>query len=339
VSKYVQVKNFERFQHYKDRDPPWIKLYVRILDDYTFSKLPDAHKAHLALIWVLASKTENKIPADSAWISNRIGATEPVNLNALLEAGFLEPWEEKRAKGKREEWSSRYVSAETRTALLSAAQHKCAACPSTEHLEIDHIIPISRGGSSEPDNLQVLCRKCNRRKRVQLSHETAEHVRSAPLRRTTDQRSPETETEERQSQNTMATPSGEARQGGLTRGQLLGLIRKCTAPRNGKTSEADMTTNASVVDTIAGRGWTYARIGHAVIGTQMRRDRGEIGCIPAGSGWTLKYLLDATPDVDPLQVGLNAYHEASKPPPDEKRKGSTATIGDVLDFTKFAKGA
>jgi hypothetical protein len=125
----------------------------------------------------------------------------------------------------------------------------------------------------------------------------------------------------------------------LTRGQLLGLVRKCCAPRRGKTPEAEMVTNASVVDTIAGRGWTYARIGHAVIGTQMRRDRGEIGCIPAGAGWTLKYLLDATPDVDPLQVGLNAYHEAAKPPPEEKRKGSTAAIGDVLDFTKFAREA
>ena len=31
-------------------------------------------------------------------------------------------------------------------------------------LEIDHIIPISRGGLSEPDNLQTLCWRCNRSK-------------------------------------------------------------------------------------------------------------------------------------------------------------------------------
>jgi hypothetical protein len=135
------------------------------------------------------------------------------------------------------------------------------------------------------------------------------------------------------------TESGEARLSELSRGQLLGLVRKCCASHHGKPTEAEMSTNASVVDTIAGRGWSYAKIGHAVIGTQMRRDRGEIGCIPAGAGWTLKYLLDATPDVDPLQVGLNAYHEAAKPPPEEKRKGSTAAIGDVLDFTKFAREA
>lgn len=31
-------------------------------------------------------------------------------------------------------------------------------------LEVDHIIPISKGGKTEPDNLQTLCWKCNRAK-------------------------------------------------------------------------------------------------------------------------------------------------------------------------------
>jgi 5-methylcytosine-specific restriction endonuclease McrA len=34
------------------------------------------------------------------------------------------------------------------------------------YLSIDHIIPRSRGGTSKPDNLRVLCTPCNTRKGV-----------------------------------------------------------------------------------------------------------------------------------------------------------------------------
>lgn len=83
------VKNFERFQHYKDRAPPWIKLYNELLDDYDFGLLPDASKMHLIAIWLLASRSDNKIPYDPTWVARRINATEPVNLAALAQAGFI----------------------------------------------------------------------------------------------------------------------------------------------------------------------------------------------------------------------------------------------------------
>lgn len=38
---------------------------------------------------------------------------------------------------------------------------RCRACGSEESLEIDHILPRSRGGSNRPENLQLLCAKCN----------------------------------------------------------------------------------------------------------------------------------------------------------------------------------
>jgi hypothetical protein len=83
------VKNFEKFQHYKDRAPPWIKLYNELLDDYEFGLLPDASKMHLIAIWLLASRSENKIPLDQAWVARRINANTKVDLTLLAERGFI----------------------------------------------------------------------------------------------------------------------------------------------------------------------------------------------------------------------------------------------------------
>lgn len=89
MSAFFSVKNFERFQHYKDRNPPWIKLYNELLDDYEFGRLQDASKAHLLAIWLLASRSDNKIPFDPDWVARRINANSPVDLQCLVDAGFI----------------------------------------------------------------------------------------------------------------------------------------------------------------------------------------------------------------------------------------------------------
>lgn len=87
--RYLSIKNFDKHQHYKDRRPPWIKLHAEVLDDYAFSCLQDASKAHLMLLWVLASKLDNRIPYDLAFIARQIGATSPVDVEELVLQGFI----------------------------------------------------------------------------------------------------------------------------------------------------------------------------------------------------------------------------------------------------------
>lgn len=91
MSRFFSVKNFERFQHYKDRSPPWIKLYNELLDDYDFGRLQDASKMHLVAIWLLASRYDNRIPYDAEWIARRINATSRVDLETLAKSGFISP--------------------------------------------------------------------------------------------------------------------------------------------------------------------------------------------------------------------------------------------------------
>jgi 5-methylcytosine-specific restriction endonuclease McrA len=46
--------------------------------------------------------------------------------------------------------------------LLKSQGHCCAICKQTLHkYHVDHVIPISKGGSNNKDNLQILCRDCN----------------------------------------------------------------------------------------------------------------------------------------------------------------------------------
>jgi HNH endonuclease len=45
----------------------------------------------------------------------------------------------------------------------------CRNCGSVVELQFDHVIPVAMGGSSEPENLQILCGPCNRRKGASLT--------------------------------------------------------------------------------------------------------------------------------------------------------------------------
>lgn len=90
MTAMLEVKGWKVFQHYRDRTaPPWIKLHSSLLHDHTFGCLQDASKAHLMLIWLLASRNDGRIPDDAAWVQGHIGAREPVDLEGLIRAGFL----------------------------------------------------------------------------------------------------------------------------------------------------------------------------------------------------------------------------------------------------------
>lgn len=86
-------KNWAKFQHYKDRCPPWIKLHRDLLNDRHFISLPTASKALAPLLWLLASESRDgsfDATPDELEFRLRMCREEIVTgLKALIDNGFF----------------------------------------------------------------------------------------------------------------------------------------------------------------------------------------------------------------------------------------------------------
>ena len=74
----------------------------------------------------------------------------------------------------RKPWDST-VTAESVAAMLDAQHGMCVACKENirNGYEMDHIVPLSKGGPSRLANLQLLCQTCNRMKHAKDPYEFA----------------------------------------------------------------------------------------------------------------------------------------------------------------------
>ncbi len=164
----MRIKNWNRFQHYNPSDrkkPGWIKLYHDLLDDPEWHRLSGKSAKGLILLWLVASEDNGFLP-DNNKLAFRLRTTE-LDVEEILNE-INEHWLCDEEREPIEEWASRYVSSQLREEILKRDDHQCRVCADKENLEIDHIIPVSRGGDGSAQNLQTLCRSCNRKKRARV---------------------------------------------------------------------------------------------------------------------------------------------------------------------------
>lgn len=74
----VAVKNWTRFQHFKNRRPPWIKLYRDLLDDPEWHDLSGDDAKALVMIWLIASEDAERLGRlpDSRRLAFRLRITQ-----------------------------------------------------------------------------------------------------------------------------------------------------------------------------------------------------------------------------------------------------------------------
>lgn len=65
---------------------------------------------------------------------------------------------------KRKIASGEGLSKEQWLHILEKYENKCLCCGATERISKDHVVPISKGGRHDVDNIQPLCIYCNARK-------------------------------------------------------------------------------------------------------------------------------------------------------------------------------
>jgi len=57
-----RIRGWSKFQHFKDRRPPWIKLYRDLLDDVDWHELDGDSAKALISIWLIASENDGHLP-------------------------------------------------------------------------------------------------------------------------------------------------------------------------------------------------------------------------------------------------------------------------------------
>lgn len=78
----MKIKNWSKFQHFKDRKPPWVKLYRELLDDIEWHLLDPKAAKVLTMLWLIASEFDGDLP-DNKTLAFRLRLSETETKTAV----------------------------------------------------------------------------------------------------------------------------------------------------------------------------------------------------------------------------------------------------------------
>lgn len=90
AQKFLSIKNFEKYQHFKKAMPPWIKLYRSMYGDRDFMMLSISSRYLYIGLIMLASEGCNRVANDPPWIAQRLAISpSDIDLKPLYKSGLL----------------------------------------------------------------------------------------------------------------------------------------------------------------------------------------------------------------------------------------------------------
>lgn len=84
-----KLSNWEEYQHYKHRNPPWVKLHFAMLSGETWVCLDDASRVLAIACMLIASRNDGHIPANPEYVRRVAHLNKKPNFDLLLSTGFL----------------------------------------------------------------------------------------------------------------------------------------------------------------------------------------------------------------------------------------------------------
>jgi len=158
--RWLSEEGFNYFYYPSDNNKPSDSLREERLSDWYERHEISRSTAYALIKEVGASLFKKKIPECSHWVSFLHGDQLHIMENAVTEFK-----RDARIPADLKEKSRSKVGPKLRMDIMMRDKYTCQICGIGRNdgaiLEVDHIHPVSKGGTNDPSNLQVLCRDCN----------------------------------------------------------------------------------------------------------------------------------------------------------------------------------
>jgi hypothetical protein len=87
--QFFEVANWSLYQHYRERNPPWVKLHYALLSGETWVALDDASRVLAVACILIASRHDGRVPANPVYIQRVAYLNQPPDFKPLVDTGFL----------------------------------------------------------------------------------------------------------------------------------------------------------------------------------------------------------------------------------------------------------
>jgi len=127
----IRIKGWSKFQHFKDRRPPWVKLYRDLLDDPDWHDLDGDSAKALVMLWLIASEDddqEGKLP-DVRRMAFRLRMTEAKTNQTLAKLSHWLEHDDINAISSRYQVDAPETETETETEGEKETEKKALARP------------------------------------------------------------------------------------------------------------------------------------------------------------------------------------------------------------------